>query len=39
MSQLIIDLVHEPSEAALIEELDSIKKILDPKTPRAWQKE
>ena len=32
-SQLIIDLLHESSEAVLMEELDSIKKILDPKTP------
>ena len=27
---MIIDLLHEASEVALIEELDSIKKILDP---------
>jgi len=32
-SQLIIDLLYEPSEVVLMEELDSIKKILDPKTP------
>ena len=32
-NQLIIDLLHEPSETVLMEELDSIKKILDPKTP------
>ena len=32
-SQQIIDLFHEPSEVVLMEELDSIKKILDPKTP------
>ena len=38
-SQLIIDLLHEPSEVALMEELDSIKKILDPKTPIVWLKE
>ncbi len=31
--QLIIDLLHESSEVVLMEELDSIKKILDPKTP------
>ena len=34
-SLLIIDLFHEPSEAALMEELDSIKEILDPKTPNS----
>ena len=38
-SQLIIDLLHEPSEDALMEELDSIKKILDPKTSISWLKE
>ena len=38
-SQLIIDLLHEPSEVGLMEELDSIKKILDPKTPIVWLKE
>ena len=38
-SQLIIDLLHEPSEVVLMEELDSIKKILDPKTPIVWLKE
>ena len=30
-NQMIIDLLHEVSEVALIEELDSIKKILEPK--------
>ena len=38
-SQLIIDLLHEPSEVVRMEELDSIKKILDPKTPAIWLKE
>ena len=38
-SQLIIDLLHKPSEAVLMEELDSIKKILDPKAPISWLKE
>ena len=37
-SQLIIDLLL-PSEVVLMEELDSIKKILDPKTPIVWLKE
>ena len=36
---MIIDLLHEESEVVLIEELDSIKKILDPKTPIIWLKE
>ena len=34
-----IDLLHEPSEVALMEELDSIKKILDPKTSISCLKE
>ena len=38
-SQVIIDLLQEPSEVVLMEELDSIKKILDPKTPIVWLKE
>ncbi len=37
--QLITDLFHEPSETALLDELESIKKILDPKTPIGWLKE
>jgi hypothetical protein len=37
--QLITDLLHEPSDTALLDELESIKKILDPKTPIGWLKE
>ena len=37
--QLITDLLHEPSETALLDELESIKKILNPKTPISWLKE
>ena len=36
---MIIDLLHESSNVTLMEELDSIKKILDPKTPIGWLKE
>ena len=32
-------MLHEPSEIVLKEELDSIKKTLDPKTPIVWLKE
>jgi hypothetical protein len=37
--QLITDLLHEPSDTSLLDELESIKKILDPKTPIVWLKE
>ena len=37
--QQITDLIHEPSETALLDELESIKKILNPKTPISWLKE
>ena len=37
--QLITDLLHEPSDTVLLEELESIKNILDPKTPIGWLKE
>ncbi len=37
--QLITDLLHEPSDTVLLEELESIEKILDPKTPIVWLKE
>ena len=38
-SQLITDLLHEPSEAVLLEELVVINKTLDPKAPISWLKE
>ena len=38
-SHLIIELLYEPSEVVLMVELDSIKKIPDPKTPIVWLKE
>ena len=38
-SQLISDLLHEPSEAVLLDELESIKKTLNPKTPIGWLQE
>jgi hypothetical protein len=37
--QLITDLLYEPSETALLDELESIKTILNPKTPISWLKE
>ena len=37
--QLISDLLHEPSETVLLDELESIKKTLNPKTPIDWLKE
>ncbi len=37
--RLITDLLYEPSETVLLEELESIKKILNPKTPISWLKE
>jgi hypothetical protein len=37
--QMITDLLQEPSETALLDELDSIKKTLNPKTPIGWLKE
>ena len=37
--QLITDLLHEPSETALLDELESIKRTLNPKTPIDWLKE
>ena len=33
------DLLHEPSETVLLDELESIKKTLNPKTPIGWLKE
>jgi hypothetical protein len=37
--QLITDLLHEPSETALLDELESIKRTLSPKTPIVWLEE
>ena len=37
--QLITDLLYEPSETVLLDELESIKTILNPKTPISWLKE
>ena len=37
--QLITDLLQEPSETALLDDLESIKKILNLKTPISWLKE
>jgi hypothetical protein len=37
--QLITDLLYEPSETALLDELESIKTTLNPKTPISWLKE
>ncbi len=36
---MITDLLHEPSETTLLDELESIKKTLNPKTPIVWLKE
>jgi hypothetical protein len=38
-SHLITDLLYEPSETSLLDDLESIKKILNPKTPISWLKE
>ncbi len=37
--QTITDLLYEPSETVLLDELESIKKILNPKTPISWLEE
>ena len=39
MRQLILDLLHEPSDTTLLDELESINKTLNPKTPIGWLKE
>jgi hypothetical protein len=36
---MITDLLHEQSDTVLLDELESIKKILDHKTPIGWLKE
>ena len=36
---MITDLLQETSETALLDDLDSIKKTLNPKTPIGWLKE
>ena len=36
---MITDLLQEPTETALLDELDSIETTLNPKTPIGWLKE
>ena len=37
--QLLLDLLHEPSEITLLDELETLKHLLNPNTPISWLKE